>query len=245
MMRKVTDAEVTAIFNELESDRIRIDKTQLPWNSSRELERWIDGKLLFKDLPYSAKSIAIDLLFESKEKSGITQEKERFVHDVLMATEDEKLVEVANKLYQFVFRTPSSLRRDREIALLILEEQSLRDKAPKVTETIRIDRKVLTLGKEIVNIRKRYKKSSKKEAKARYKHSNICDISVEQIYAAVIKYFDEHVSGYYGESYKQKMERYKRDLRNIVLRENYRITNMLKDLPTLEFIKSQEVTKIR
>ena len=235
----MTYDEIQAFYNELESRRLKI-KEDLENNPSKYIgmsdddESWIRG-----EKPLTLKNrwcySGVRWLFKDTEKEQETE----VVLAALNATQNPRLVEIARKYEEVRPTIPSRTQEKIRMAEAILSKTGLDAQYALGGEKsiFRPDEvKVTTVGKELEQIKKRYKKTTAREVKAMDKYTHISAINIYSLYSA---FCDLCTS--YG------VERPTRGVsaQEFVLEHQREVTDLFIDHPQLKFAKSQKAGKLK
>lgn len=225
----MTNDEIQAFYNELESKRLKI-KRDLGMNPSKykgmtnDEKKWIKGEISLEDTQDPLSTVG--WLFRD---SGEERETE-VVLDVLEATQDPKLVEIARK-YAIVKPTmPSKIQEKIQMATVILLDGG--------------GATVTTVGKELKQIQRRHEKISAREVKAMRKYGNISRISMTSLYHSFRALCGRLAPGqvdillsndYFGNARR----------RQFVLEHQEDVTSLFIDSPELKFAQSEKAGKLK
>lgn len=195
MMKKMTNEEIQAFYNGLESRRLEI-KQDMANNPPKyrgmaaDVKEWIRGKRNFAEISDEEKLETVMLLLDSEDTK-----RSEVVLEALKATEDPKLIEIANK-YETLKRTSAKTLEQAEIAKAILSVTYVgQEKAPSADDVYSREKgKVTTIGKELQQIKQRHKKLANNEAKAMRKYRHISQIDIDDLYYMLRDFCSQRIS---------------------------------------------------
>ncbi len=244
MMKKMTNDEIQAFYNELESKRLEI-KQDLEVHPSKyegmtsDEKKWIKGDIALKDTkePFSA----VHWLFRDKEE----ERKTEVVLDALEATQHPKFVEIARKYAIVKPAIPSETKEKMQMAKVILSNTGLGADYALSSYSMRPDKaKVTTVGKELEQIKKRHKKLSAHEVKAMRKYTHISEISMTSLYYSFSglcrRLSPSDADSILGSDHFAADRRHK-----FVLEHQDEVISLFIDSPELKFAHSQKAGKLK
>lgn len=203
---------------------------------SSEIKRWIDGAVVFSDIPTDMQKEIIELLFKEYK---INNEERDFVIMVLNLTEEPKLIEVAKKMEMFNQNFSTKDSEEMELTRLFLESHIGVSGDFSVGRTFQKNGKVYTLAKEIKEIKKRYKQVRKYENKRQIKFKNISNISTINLYDELISCLREASKSNLSHEY------IKQNIKKLIYTYHYEVVSMFSHSKELEFIRKQKSGKIK
>lgn len=264
---KMTNEEIQAFYNELESMRVEkyrgilseirrrrgyfSDKEIIKeYAISSQILEWLKGEIHFSSISEFDRRVAVDFIYPE----SVEDLNEKYIDVIvtfLKATEVTQYVEIAKKL-DMIRPNYNYERYERDFAEFVLLH-SYGDKAvtneEKFNYTTAKRRKTVTTKTEYKEIKRRSKSARKKDIKNKQKYKNIYNLykDNDEIYTAIIKFMSK-----YGRRYSINNERdretyfYNLDkVRELVLEHQFEAMDMLDDLACLDVFRSQRTGKIR
>lgn len=263
MSKIITKEELIALYNEIESLRLKVKneiETEITKENNifdydeilsavkmryksinAEIIEWIFGKRKFTEISEHLQEKALIILFEGAFRYENLGKRFTTIQGFLKATEDPMFIEIAEKLKIFQEKERRMDQQKIKTGVMLLNHFDSKEKIDTSYEY-----HYRTIKSESKQITKSQKKASKDEQAKIRKFRNIYNINQRDLYHQIIQFLMEH--DYYPYELYDVNERTNYSLQHIekIVYENQRkAIKMLSELKYLQFAFEQKKGKIR
>jgi hypothetical protein len=250
---KKTENELQALYNYLEGEYKEIRKRIFDENSLKSylgnVDIWMVQRLFqdsfdFKSFIKNAKNsfktaAAIDILLNSRYRQRTKELKN--ISEALKATEQPKYIELASKMLQVHSTRSTKEAIDKKRAALLFDLVAAGKFVPvKMTDTLSVGGKKVTVKKEIASINKTAKKEGTNRRALQSKYKNISSINISAFHGAIAKFFRQK-----GVDFESISDAYYTSIRDEVIERRQEFISFLINYPQLKFIQSEKLGKVK